>query len=122
VDFSELPNGIQNDSTLRARATPPMSDVPFSYSSGKDNGNTVNTVVSAPDIKQERFRATEPSLTQPTCSNLNVATSEGQRRQVGGKGRYNNMEGETARAQVKGSNFYTVAQENFDRSNTINRR
>jgi hypothetical protein len=98
-----------------------MTDVSFSYSSGKDSGNTVNTVVSAPDIKQERFRATEPSLTQSTSSNLNAASSEGQRRQVGGKGRHNNVEGETARAQVKGSNFYT-AQENFDISNPISRR
>lgn len=120
MDTSELSSEIQNDTTMRTRATPTMADVPFSSSSGKDSGNTGNTVVSAPDTKQERFRATEPSLAQPISSNLIVTGSEGQWRQVGGKGRYTNVEGDTGRAQVKGSNYFT-AQENFDRSQPNNR-
>ena len=116
-----MSNEIQNDSTMRSRVAPTMADVSFSYSSGKDSGNTVNTMLSAPDSKQERFRTTEPSLTQPISSNFNVASSEGQWRQVGGKGRYTNLEGDAARVQVKGSNYYTP-QENFDRSIPVNRR
>lgn len=101
---------------MRTRATPTRTDVPFPYSSSKDTGNTVNTVLSAPDTKQERFRATEP-----ISSNSNAASSEGQWRQVGGKSRYTNVESDAARVQAKGSNQYT-AHEIFDRSMAVNRR
>ncbi|KAG0584921.1 hypothetical protein KC19_3G244400 [Ceratodon purpureus] len=119
MDTSELSN--ETNENMRTRVTSTMTDVPFFNNSRKDSGNSGNTVVSAPDTKQEKFRATEPSFTQPISISLNVTSSEGQWRQAGGKGRYTNVEGDTARAQVKGSNHFT-AQENFDRPMPNNRR
>lgn len=72
-------------------------------------------------MRQEKIRATEANLAQPISGNLNVVNLEGQWRQVGGKGRYTNAEGDMARVQMKGSNPYT-APEHFERSMPVNRR
>lgn len=119
MDVSEQLNDMQNVFTRLRRDSPTTIDTTFSCSSGRDDGNIMDTVSFAVDNKQERRRGSEAGSVKAIPGNSNVASSEEQLREVDGRSRYTNVDADSARVQSKGPNYYSP-QEHFERS--TNRR
>uniref|UniRef100_A0A7I4A932 Polymerase nucleotidyl transferase domain-containing protein n=1 Tax=Physcomitrium patens TaxID=3218 RepID=A0A7I4A932_PHYPA len=119
VDTAEQMNDVQTESNMRRKDTTLTTDAPFFCNSDRDLGSTVNTMPSASDTKPERLKGTEPGPGH-SISDISIASSEGQWRQVSGKGRYPIVDGDKGRVQNEGLNYCHVPEQS-EKPMTANR-